>query len=384
MPWWPGRRRQGAGRGVAILVPSLYTGDAVGNDAIAMRDVLCAAGHDARLFAETSEPALGAGGVEAARAFLLRHGAALILHHSTRWDIGAQLFAIAVGPRVLRDHNVTPESFFAGLHRDFATASAIGARQRAEYARDRRTALYLAASSTNARELVALGGDPARVEVVAPFHRLDDLARVAPDETMLRRLEGGRPTALFVGRVAPNKGHRRLMRVAATYRELFGEPLDLRFVGPCDPRLASWLRVLEADRRALGLDGAVDYLGFLELAQLKAAYLTSHVFACCSEHEGFCVPLLEASSLGVPIVAAGSAAVRDTLGPDGLYLGEAPDDVIACALHRLTHDPELRGALVASQRANLDRFSGEAIARLFQAAIGRVIEPQSSAAAVAS
>jgi glycosyltransferase involved in cell wall biosynthesis len=374
MPWWPGRRR-GPSRGIAILVPSLYTGDAVGNDAIAMRDALAALGFDARLFAETSEPALGAGGIEAARAFIDRTNGAVILHHSTRWDIGVQLFEMARGARVLRDHNVTPESFFAGLHPEFAAASAIGVRQRVDYARDRSTALYLAASATNARELVALGADSARVRVVPPFHRIDDLMASAPDESMLRRLANAPPTALFVGRVAPNKGHRRLLRIAATYRELFHAPLHLRFVGPCDPRLGRWLQVLEADVRALGLEGSVENLGFLSLAQLKAAYLTSHLFLCCSEHEGFCVPLLEATCLGLPLIAAGSTAMADTVGEAALYMGDASDDVVACAVHRLLADAELRDQLVARERARYaERFSSAAVGTAFREAILPILE----------
>jgi glycosyltransferase involved in cell wall biosynthesis len=384
MPWWPGRRR-GPSRGIAILVPSLYSGDAVGNDAIAMRDALAALGYDARLFAETSEPALGAGGIEAARVFIDRANAAVILHHSTRWDIGVQLFEMSRGARVMRDHNVTPESFFVGLHAEFEAASAIGARQRSEYARDRSTALYLAASATNARELVGLGADPARVRVVPPFHRIEELIASPPDESMLRRLANAPPTALFVGRVAPNKGHRRLLRVAATYRELFQEPLHLRFVGPCDPRLGRWLQVLDADVRALGLDGTVEHLGFLSLAQLKSAYLTSHLFLCCSEHEGFCVPLLEATCLGVPLVVAGSPAMADTLGESALYLGEAPDDLVACAARRVLRDASLRDRLVARQRARYEEcFSSRFIDAAFRAAVMPVLEGIEGAARAAS
>src|SRR5581483_5742642 len=160
-----------------------------------------------------------------------------------------------------------------------------------------------------------------------------------------RRARRGGPTALFVGRLAPNKGHRRALRVAAAYAELFGEPLRLRFVGFHDPRWARWIAVLGRERESLGLGSTVDFVGSLTEAELKSAYLTSHVFLCCSEHEGFCVPLVEASELGLPVVAAYQDAVADTLGPSGLVLREASDDALAVAVRRVLRDPELRDAV---------------------------------------
>ncbi len=371
MPWWPGHRPQ-RGRRAAILVPSLFRADATGNDALAMREALAAEGWDARLFAEASDPSLGAQDVEAARRFLGRDGAVAIFHQSTRWDRGLQLLRGARGPIVVRDHNVTPAGFFAGLSEEFTRASIVGAQQRERLACDRSVALFLAASRVNQAELVALGADPARVAVVAPLHGAQALADLAPDEPALRRWTGGPPTALFVGRLAPNKGHRRMLRVAAAYRELFGETLRLRLVGHRDPRWSRWMNVLDRDRRRLGIDTSVELLGTLNDAELKAAYLTAHLFLCCSEHEGFCVPLIEASILGVPVVATHLPAVAETLGDSGLVLRDASDDLLAVAVRRVLTDGALRAQLVAAQRRNaLARFSLTSLRR----AVVEAVEP---------
>jgi glycosyltransferase involved in cell wall biosynthesis len=381
MPWWPSRRDAPVGR-AAILVPSLRRGDAVGNDALGMREVLVKQGCDARLFADSSDPSLGASPIAAARASLDDPSLLVVLHHAARWDVGVKLFERARGPRVVRDHNVTPDWFFAGVSAEHVDASRLGAQQRARLARDGGVRLLLAASERNAGELAGLGAEPGRIAVVPPFHRAEELAVVDPDPGTLRSFGKLPPTALFVGRLAPNKGHRRLLRVAATYAELFSEPLHLRFAGVCDPRFAPWLEVLRRDAKHFGLDGRVEILGFVTESQLKAAYLTSHVFLCLSEHEGFCVPLVEAARLGVPVVAAYEPAVADTLGPIGLVLDGAGDDAVAVAVHRVLHDAALRDALVAAQRARFEgRFSRTAIEAAFLRATAPLLGRASERAA---
>jgi len=329
----------------------LQRGDATGNDAVGMRDALLRAGFEARLFAEGGDGTLGFGTTTEARAFL-KDGAAAIFHQGTQWDHGMQVFERASGVRIARDHNVTPPEFFRGVSEDFVAASNVGLAQRARLARDRSVA-WIAASAMNASELATLGaGD--RVAVVPPFTQAEELAAIEPDEIALRRWAALPADVLFVGRLAPNKGHRRLLRVAAAYAELFGRPLRVRLVGSYDRRWADWLAVLARDRQRLGIGDSLELLGTLSTAELKAAYLTSRLLLCCSEHEGFCVPLVEAACLGVPVVATYQRGVAETLGPDGLVLREQPDDVVAVAIHRVLVDGALRESLV---RAQSERFA---------------------------
>lgn len=367
MPWWPGHRHRRS-VGVAILLPSLLRGDATGNDALGMRATLTRHGYEARIFADGRDPALGAGTMQEARTFLRDRATLAIFHQGTQWENGLEVFERAA-VRVVRDHNVTPVEFFTNVCEEFATASRVGLRQRQRLARDRE-ALFLAASRTNADELVALGADPGHVSVVPPFSQAEELARLAPDESALHRWAVLPADVLFVGRLAPNKGHRRMLRVSATYAELFGRRLRVRLVGSYDRRWAPWLALIAREERQLGLEGSVELLGTLTPAELKAAYLTSRLVLCCSEHEGFCVPLVEAARLGVPVVATYQKAVAETLGEEGLVLRDASDDVVATAVHRVLGDAGLRDALVRAQRGRYERrFSNAAIEREFLAAM---------------
>lgn len=338
-------------RRAAILLPSLTSGDATSADAIGITEALREEGWDARLFAGRCPPGTDVGGLPEAARFLESASPVAIYHSGGRWDDGMDLLDRARGPLVVRDHNVTPARFFADVSDEFVDAAERGAEQREALARHPGVVRFLAASSRNATELAGLGAPPERVRVVAPIHRVRELLAGEPDLEALRRWQN-RPAALFVGRVAPNKGHRRLLRIAAVYRELYREALPLRLVGAADPRLHRWTSAIELDRDLLALHDSVEFVGAATAGELKAAYLTASVFLCASEHEGFCVPLAEATAFGLPIVAAYEDGVAGTLGPEGLVI-RGGDDVIAAAVHRVVDDPALRERLVAAQRARL-------------------------------
>ena len=76
------------------------------------------------------------------------------------------------------------------------------------------------------------------------------------------------------------------------------------------------------------------------------------LFLCLSEHEGFCVPLLEAMVFGVPVVAYDAGAVRETLRGGGVLLADKRPDVVAgAASTRSARDAALRQAVLATQAA---------------------------------
>lgn len=349
-------------RRAAILLASLSPADATSNDAVGITGALQREGWNARLFSSSAHRGANVGTLsEAARFLDAEDGGrdALVVYVSGgRWDDGMAFLGEARGPVVLRDHNVTPPHFFESVSEEFVDAAAQGQRQRAEIAVDPRVARFLAASPRNADDLEALGAPRANIHVVPPFHPMDDLLRREPDGSCLRRWQRA-PAATFVGRLSPNKGHRRLLRIARLYHEIFGALLPLRIVGATDPRLRRFTAQLDLDREHSSLR-QVEFVGPASPAQLKSAYLTASVFLCASEHEGFCVPLVEAAFFGVPIVAACEDGVAFTIGDAGLIASD--DETLAVAIHRVQHDSELRDTLVHRARRRCEqRFSAVAL-----------------------
>jgi L-malate glycosyltransferase len=248
-------------------------------------------------------------------------------------------------------HNVTPERFLAPWEPDAVHGLSWGRKQLADLAG--RCDLGIAVSGHNRRELDALG---YRRTVVAPI--ITDLAAFERevDEPTLARLEAERdgPVWLFVGRVSPNKCHQDLIKAFAVHRRAYAPTARLRLVGaPASDRYVDALRAFVA---ALDLGGAVEITGSVTGGQLTAHYRAADVFVCLSEHEGFCVPLLEAMHHRLPIVAFAATAVPETLGGAGLVLPTKGAGVVAAAVDRVVGDPALADALVRAGTARLAEF----------------------------
>jgi glycosyltransferase involved in cell wall biosynthesis len=107
--------------------------------------------------------------------------------------------------------------------------------------------------------------------------------------------------------------------------------------------------------------------------ELAAYYATADVFVCASDHEGFCVPVVEAMGLGVPVVAFASTAVPGTVGAGGLLLDDKSPVALATAVHRVMSDPDLRAMLGAAGRARAGEFSLEHSRRRWSAAVDEAV-----------
>jgi glycosyltransferase involved in cell wall biosynthesis len=216
--------------------------------------------------------------------------------------------------------------------------------------------LALADSQFNEKELVAAGY--ARTATAHLLVDLDDYHR-RPDGKTLDRLrrqkEDGGARWLFVGRIAPNKCQHDIIGAFAAYRRLFDPLARLTLVGSATA--VRYLRALQQLSASLELGDSVTIADSVGFRELLAQFATADVFVCMSEHEGFCVPVLEAMELGVPVVAYDAAAVPETLGGSGVVLGDKDPWVVASAVYDLLGDAGRRDGLVASARSRAQEFS---------------------------
>jgi glycosyltransferase involved in cell wall biosynthesis len=92
-------------------------------------------------------------------------------------------------------------------------------------------------------------------------------------------------------------------------------------------------------------------------AELAAYYRHAHAYVSLSEHEGFCVPIVEAMSMDVPVLAYAAGAVPETL--DGAGVSFAPKDLEQAAelLGALVYDEPLRTQVIAGQRQRAGAFT---------------------------
>lgn len=164
----------------------------------------------------------------------------------------------------------------------------------------------------------------------------------------------GPPTVLFVGRLAPHKRQDELIRTVALMRR--GPLPDARLVLVGEPLNANYGAAL----RGLADDlapGAVTIESGLDADALAAHYRAAHVLLVRSEHEGFCIPLLEAFHFGVPVVTRAIGGIPEVAGDAALLCDDTDLAVVAELTALAATDPPLRRELSDRARARLAAYA---------------------------
>ena len=360
---------------VHLITPTLIPHDAVANDVFGMMRWLHLRGQQVLAYAETIHPAFReiAQPVSAYQEYSSLRNDMLIYHHSVGWEAGPRIIERSRNLKAIRYHSVTPSRFFRRYDPFYTELCLRGEMQTRELLRQRPD-LLLPTSEFTGSELERAGADHRQCRVVPPFHAIGELESVEENESLAARLRG-RVNVVFVGRVAPNKGHLRLLRAFACYRRRFAPDAQLYVVGRIEERFDRFFAELQAETDRNDLNGAVHFIGAVSASRLKTIYANASLFLCTSEHEGFCVPLVEAMYYGVPIVASDGGAVGGTLGDDGLVWDTSNPALLAESMAAVMTCSDVKERLVREQRRRFDcHFTPEAIGRAFDRALAPLLD----------
>ena len=113
--------------------------------------------------------------------------------------------------------------------------------------------------------------------------------------------------------------------------------------------------------------------GHIKFNDILAYYKVADVFLCMSEHEGFCVPLVESMFFQVPILAYDSTAIASTLGGSGILFREKRMTEVAGLIDRVVKDPDLRARMIAAQDDRLKDFDNAVVMKQFFAYLNKFI-----------
>jgi L-malate glycosyltransferase len=279
-------------------------------------------------------------------------------------------FAKLDAARVLQYHNITPARFFAPYDPGLFRLAALGRRELQTLAG--RVDLALGDSAFNCSELEELGFEPTGVMPIAV-----DLERLtsAPRRPALERiLADGLINILFVGRIAPNKRIDDHIRLAELYKRYVDSYYRFIFVGRTDgvPAYYAQVRALIDDFQML--PDRFWFTGPVPDEDLAAFYRWADVYVSLSEHEGFCVPLVEAMAADVPIVAFAAGAVPETLGGAGLLFSPKDLEVAAELIGTVVYDRSVREQVLAGQRQRVAAFRPAAIESALRRVLASVTE----------
>lgn len=338
---------------------TLRRGDGVGNDVLAIHKYLKEKNVETRIFYESvvgSFPNEDAASIK--ELVGLRDNDILLVHVAFAWDFIEKL-AEMPGRTVFVYHNITPPEFFVPYDEVSAEACKIGLEQVKSM---KNVPVYcMADSAFNKNDLVSYGYEcPIDVlPIIIPFEDYDKNA----DEDTVRELDDGLTNVLFVGRIAPNKKQEDIIRAFACYQNNYNPDSRLILLGGYDDN-DLYYRSLEKYVEELGVKN-VRFTKHIPFEQVIAILKSAHIFVCLSEHEGFCIPLLEAMHFEIPIIAFNSTAVGETMGNGGILFDQKDPATIATAIDTLLKDETLRNDIKTNQQKRLEDFSYKKITERF-------------------
>ena len=333
------------------VLATLGYGDAIGHEVLGIQRVLRGAGYDSEIFVQTAESRVEDLTLHYSDLRDASHPDNILIHHFSIGSRASRLAYALPDRMVLVYHNITPPGYFVDINKELVRLCFRGRRELALY--KSRCDLALGDSEYNREELDALGFSPTGVLPVVPGF---DHLQVADPRTA-SGFEDDWVNVLFVGRVIPNKRFEDLIRAFHAYKTFFNPKSRLLLVGSHAgfERYVAMLHGLIArlDCRDVHL------VGHVSNEELAAYYGVADIFVSASEHEGFCVPLVESFYMGVPVLAYAATAVPSTMDGAGILYTEKDPMHVAALINAVIDDPNLVDRIVDGQYAALARLEAK-------------------------
>jgi glycosyltransferase involved in cell wall biosynthesis len=358
---------------IALAHQTIIDGDAIGNDIMGMYYTLRNEGYNVGLISEYSSNNLKKYQINSPNIqnFLENTDSILLYHHSIHWEYGEKILENFKGKIIFKFHNITPPQFFKDFSSIHYEKCIQGLKQTDRFIKKYKNCIWWGDSSFNTNQLQQNCLNPGQIFTVPPFNRQDIFEKVEPNFKIIDDLiKNKRNNILFVGRVAPNKGHVHLIKIIKEYKENFDSNVHLWIIGPIDQEhLTVYFNQLSHLIKKNGLERNISFVDKKPENDVKAFYLGCDEFLCMSEHEGFCVPIIEAQQFMLPVVTYGGTALRETTGKNQIILDTFDYSFAASALFTLYTDEAAKKFCRTHGQINVDsRFSFIKITNKFKMA----------------
>jgi len=348
------------------VIPTLASRDAIGGHVMQLRDLLRSRGYASDVYYGNASPDRLDEGFPVTRLGDRPTAGRVLLYQLSIGSGVADVFRDRPERKFVNYHNITPADLLEGWIPQVGEEVRWGRAQLRELAPV--TEFAIADSEYNESELRA-AGYPSTTTVPLLIDPEDFTGSADPvlGARLDRQRAAGGADLLFVGKVSPHKGQHDLVKALAAYRRLYDPSARLHIVGGAISE--DYQRAVERFADELELSDAVEFAGSVTHEELIAYYDRCDVFLCLSNHEGFCVPLLESMYHRLPIVSYRFTAVPETVGEAGLILPDKQPVRVAAAIHRVVGDARLRQELATAAGERVDRFALRRVQDGFVAAL---------------
>lgn len=337
------------------MIPILAFGDAVGNDTLAVHNSLKKAGYDSIVAASYIDERLGGNLAVSTRDLSFIKPEDIVIYHLSTGHELNERFGSLNCRKIIKYHNITPPEFFFGYDKNAVASCIEGYRQTA--ALSDKPELVFADSAYNKEELIRMGYR-CEIEVLPILIPFEDY-RKEPDPEVMTQMDDGYTNIIFTGRVVPNKRQEDVIAAFDCYQKYYNPESRLILVGNCDC-VSHYYEGLAAYVRALGVKNVI-FTGHIKFPAILAYYRSADLFLSMSDHEGFCVPLVESMFFDVPVIAKDTSAVGWTLGGSGILLSDRDPKLAAGMMNRVLTDSQLKEKILQNQRERLSDFDNHKV-----------------------
>jgi len=210
--------------------------------------------------------------------------------------------------------------------------------------------------------IAQLGTNPERTHAVHVCiqSRLSVLDKETVSHHRMRLGIGQRPYMFYPANFWPHKNHRMLLTAYGMFLARNRDrDIDLVFTGALD----DMEKTLKRDVSRMGLGQRVHFLGFLPQEKLEAVWNGCQFLVFPSLYEGFGIPLVEAMSMGKPVLCSNCTSLPEVAGDAALYFDPRKPEEISQAMERILGDSALREELIRrgyrqAQHFRPDRMTG--------------------------
>ena len=214
-------------------------------------------------------------------------------------------------------------------------------------------------------------GYKCKIDVLPILIKFEDYEK-KPNKLVMKKCDDGYTNIIFVGRIAPNKKQEDVIESFYYYNKYYNEKSRLILVGSYGGMEKYYVRLKDYSEK-LGAKNVI-FTGHIKFDEILAYYHMADLFLCMSEHEGFCVPLVESMYFDVPIIAYDSCAIGGTLAGSGILLKDKKALETAGVMNYVLTHEQIKDELIKNQKTRLADFDNEVIAKQFLEYLSNYLE----------
>lgn len=340
---------------IVQMLPSLAYGDAIGNDTVALKKCLEKQGYETEIYAKYIDARLPKGTAKEVTRMPHMNKEDIVLYHMATGSELNEMFGNMKCKKVMIYHNITPPEMLEPYNKTAAADCQDGYDDLVKLAD--KVDYCIAVSEYNKQDLIK-AGYKCKIDVLPILIAFEDYDK-KPDEFLLKKYKDGITNVIFTGRIAGNKCQQDVIHAFGLYQKYYNPNSRLILVGN-DGGYEKYKQKMQKYAQFNCVKNII-FTGHIKFSEILAYYKVADLFLCMSEHEGFCVPLVEAMYFHIPVIAYNSSAIGETLGKGGVLVNDKNALEIAGLMNKVLNDKELQKKIIANQDERLKDFAHEKI-----------------------